>query len=104
MTAVPAPYKSPSWKARGQGESMSDFESQDLNSGDESDEECEGDKISDLDNEDFGTKLAEMAVWGDPTDTDWIPPQLMRRPATSKGWSNIIFYQVWTSYLVIFWE
>lgn len=55
-----APHKNPSWKGQGHNGSMSDFKS-DLEPGDEIDEECEGDEFSDLDDEDFGARLAEMA-------------------------------------------
>ncbi len=86
---VHAPHKTPSWKGQGQEGSMSDFKS-DLNPGEQSDEECEGDDFSDLDDEAFAARLAEMAERDDPNDMEWIPPRLRQRTCTPKGAINYL--------------
>lgn len=89
---VPVPHKRPSWKGQGHGRSMSDFES-DLDPGEESDEECEGDNFSELDDEDFAVRLVEMAEQDDSKDADWIPPQLRQRTRTSQGAENLFLLE-----------
>ena len=68
---------------------MSDFES-DLNPGEQSDEECEGDDFSNLDDEEFAARLAEMAERDDPNNMEWIPPRLRQRTRTPKGAINYL--------------
>ncbi|KAH9011560.1 hypothetical protein EDB85DRAFT_2228358 [Lactarius pseudohatsudake] len=80
---VHTPHKTPSWKGQGREGSMSDFES-DLNPGEQSDDECEEDGFSDLEDEDFAAKLVEMAERDDPNDTEWIPSRLRTWTQTPK--------------------
>jgi hypothetical protein len=65
--------------------SISDYES-DIGLDEETDEECEDGEFPDLDDEDIGVKFALMAMERDPKDTDWIPPDLVRKVRAVKGW------------------